>query len=127
AGGTVGGAAALEPSVVLFRFQGFRVMPVSGLSLDGLHPNSVVVVFPTRHAPVAFTRSDAGESTGAIRLSAVRDPDVQRTPLTAVRSLIETGSPASGPTCSPDMIAASTFRAASNASSGVTVTNGLRT
>src|SRR6516165_12119193 len=76
---TLAAAPALEPPVVLLRSQGFRVMPVSGLSLVGLQPNSVVVVLPTRHPPVACTRSETGESIVAIRLSAVRDPDVQRT------------------------------------------------
>ena len=38
--------------------------PVSGLSLDALQPNSVVVVLPMIAAPCAFTRSEAGASSG---------------------------------------------------------------
>jgi len=44
-------APADEPPLVLSRFQGLRVTPVSGLSLDALQPNSVVVVLPTIAAP----------------------------------------------------------------------------
>src|SRR6185312_14403026 len=61
-----------EPPVVLLRFQGLRVSPVSGLLLDPLQPNSVVVVLPTIEAPCAFTRSEAGESSGAMKPESVR-------------------------------------------------------
>ena len=70
-----------------------RVTPVSGLSLEALQPNSVVVVLPTIAAPCAFTRSEAGASSGAMKSASVREPEVKRTPLTAVRSLIDSGSP----------------------------------
>src|SRR3990167_2870578 len=39
-------APALDPPGVFSRFQGLRVIPVSGLSPTGLQPNSLVVVFP---------------------------------------------------------------------------------
>ena len=122
---TLAAAPAEEPPVVLARSHGFRVSPVSGLLLDPLQPNSVVVVLPMIAAPCAFTRSDAGESTGAMKLASVRDPDVKRTPLTAVRSLTDNGSPVSRPVFSPDMTAFSAVRAASIASSGVMVTKAL--
>ena len=51
---TLAPAPAEEPPVVLPRFQGLRVAPVSGLSLDALQPNSVVVVLPTMAAPCAL-------------------------------------------------------------------------
>jgi hypothetical protein len=49
-------------------------MPVSGLSLDALQPNSVVVVLPTIAAPCAFTRSAASASIGAMKSASVREP-----------------------------------------------------
>ncbi len=120
-------APAEEPPVVLSRFHGLRVMPVSGLSLDALQPNSVVVVLPMIAAPCAFTRSEAGESTGAMKSASVREPEVKRTPFTAVKSLTDSGSPTSRPSVLPAMTAFSALRAASIARSAVTVTKGLRT
>ena len=124
---TLAPAPAEEPPVVLSRLQGLRVMPVSGLSLDALQPNSVVVVLPRIAAPCVLTRSDAGESSGAMKSASVREPEVKRTPLTAVRSLIESGSPVSRPWSSPAITAPSARRAAVSARSAVTVTNGLST
>src|SRR5580658_11059873 len=48
---TEAAAPALDPPGVLPRFQGLRVIPVSGLSPTGLQPNSLVVVLPIRMAP----------------------------------------------------------------------------
>ena len=59
-----------------------------------------------------LTRSDAGASSGATKSASVREPEVKRTPLTAVRSLIETGSPRQEAAASPAMMAASARRAA---------------
>src|SRR5262245_30060988 len=68
-------APALEPPGVLARFQGWRVIPVNGLSPTGLQPNSLVVVLPMRIAPAALARSTAGASTPAMFLAIVREPD----------------------------------------------------
>src|ERR1700683_887891 len=68
-------APALDPPGVLPRFQGFRVIPVSGLSPTGLQPNSLVVVFPLRRAPAASARSTAGASTAATLFAMAREPD----------------------------------------------------
>jgi hypothetical protein len=57
---TEAAAPALEPPGVLARFRGLRVMPVSGLSPTGLHPNSLVVVLPIKMPPAALARSTAG-------------------------------------------------------------------
>jgi hypothetical protein len=122
---TLAPAPAEEPPVVLPRFHGLRVSPVSGLLLESLQPNSVVVVLPMIAAPCAFTRSEAGESSGATKSASVREPDVKRTPLTAVRSLIESGRPVNSPWSSPASIAFSALRAASIARSEVMVTNAL--
>src|SRR5580700_3115130 len=68
-------APALDPPGVLARFQGWRVIPVNGLSPTGLQPNSLVVVLPMRMAPAALARSTAGASTPAMFLAIVREPD----------------------------------------------------
>ena len=60
-----------------------------------------------------------------MKSASVREPEVKRTPLTAVRSLIDSGSPASRPPSCPDITAASAARAASSARSAVTVTKAL--
>src|SRR5688572_25410972 len=48
---TAAAAPPLEPPGVRARFQGFRLTPVSGLSVTPFHPNSGVVVLPTITAP----------------------------------------------------------------------------
>jgi len=68
-------APALDPPGVFPRFQGWRVIPVSGLSPTGLHPNSLVVVLPMRMAPAALARSTAGASTAATLFAMAREPD----------------------------------------------------
>src|SRR5438132_3841231 len=73
---TLAAAPQLEPPGVLPRCQGLRVMPVSGLSPTALHPNSLVVVLPTMHAPLARSRSTTGASNPATALASVRDPKV---------------------------------------------------
>lgn len=55
-------APQLDPPGVFERFQGFRVIPVSGESPIGLQPNSLDVVFPTIHAPAALSLSTLGAS-----------------------------------------------------------------
>src|SRR5215472_6004709 len=55
------------------------------------------------------------------------DPDVVRMPLVSTRSLIPTGTPASGPTVRPAMMSASTAFACCRATSGVGVQNAPRT
>src|SRR5205823_179334 len=82
-----------EPPVVLLTFQGLRVIPVSGLSVTALNPNSGVVVFPIRIPPAARTLATAGASSSATYFSRVREPDMVRTPRVRSKSLIETGRP----------------------------------
>ena len=65
----------LFPRLERARLQGWRVMPVSGLSPTGLHPNSLVVVLPMRMAPALRARSTAGASTVATLLTNAREPD----------------------------------------------------
>ena len=72
---TEAAAPALDPPGDFERLNGLRVIPVSGLSPTGLHPNSLVVVLPIRIAPAAFARSTAGASTVAILSAIAREPD----------------------------------------------------
>src|SRR5579863_8511445 len=111
-------APALDPPGVLLRLQGWRVIPVRGLSPTGLHPNSLVVVLPMRMAPAALARSTAGASTAAMLFAIAREPDAYFTPATAIRSLAENGMPCSGPSGRPCMTASSAALAALSAVSG---------
>ena len=52
----------LLPPGVRSRFQGLRVMPVSGESVVGFQPNSGVVVLPKNTAPWARNRAVEGAS-----------------------------------------------------------------
>jgi len=86
-------APALDPPDVFSRFQGLRVIPVKGLSLDGLQPNSVVVVLPRIQAPAALRRSTAGASALAMLFSIVLEPKACFTPPIAMRSFTDIGTP----------------------------------
>ena len=68
---TEAAAPALDPPGVLPRFQGLRVMPVSGLSPTALQPNSLVVVLPIRMRAGGLGALDRGASAAAT-LSAMR-------------------------------------------------------
>jgi hypothetical protein len=65
---------ALEPPGVSERSSGLRVTPVSGESPTGLQPNSLVVDFPMRIAPLALARSTEGASTFPTLPSIAREP-----------------------------------------------------
>ena len=52
-----------EPPGVFALFQGLRVMPVSGLSVEPFQPNSGVVVLPMRTAPASRSRATDGASS----------------------------------------------------------------
>ena len=80
-------APALLPPGVRSRFQGLRVMPVSGLSPIAFQPNSGVVVLPSSTAPCSRRRATIGASSSqgwsrrtdlgaAQRRPAARDHDV---------------------------------------------------
>jgi hypothetical protein len=96
---------------------------------------SVRFLFPTSPAPHERFRSllasmpkgacrRTGTASSAGTWSAkIRDPIVVRTPLVNSRSLTENGTPWNGPSRSPAITAASARRAASRASSTVTVMN----
>ena len=52
-----------EPPGVLSRSQGLRQMPVTGLSVTPLNPNSGVVVLPSEIAPAARSLATEGASS----------------------------------------------------------------
>src|SRR5262247_2480824 len=69
-----------EPPQVFSRFQGFRLTPVTGLSVTPLKPNSGVVVLPTRMAPAALSFETDGASSSGTYVSRMREPNIVRTP-----------------------------------------------
>src|ERR1700722_17001963 len=77
---TEAAAPALDPPGVFARFQGLRVIPVSGLSPTGLQPNSLVVVLPIRTPPAALARSTEGALTVATLLAMVGEQEAYPTP-----------------------------------------------
>src|SRR5271163_3735199 len=85
-----------EPPGVFALFQGLRVMPVSGLSVEPFQPNSGVVVLPIRTAPASRNRATDGASSvhGPVG-STVSEPRRVAQPLVSRRSLTATGTPSS--------------------------------
>src|SRR5260370_25238777 len=69
-----------EPPEVLLRSQGLRVIPVRGLSVTPLNPNSGVVVFPIRIVPAARSFATAGGASSGAEFSPVRGPNHFRAP-----------------------------------------------
>jgi len=55
-------APPLLPPGVFAESHGLRVIPVSGLSVTAFHPNSGVVVFPSKTARCSRKRATAGAS-----------------------------------------------------------------
>ena len=100
----------LEPPGVRTGSQGLRAGPNTRFSVVALCPCSGVLVLPTMMAPAARTRSVHIAFDSAIP-SLTSDPCESRTPATASRSLIGTGTPCRGPTSRPCMTASSAARA----------------
>ena len=93
-------AAALppeEPPGVRSRFQGLWAAPKRSGSVTGRMPSSGQLVLPTTIAPAARRRRTTAESCVGIQSSSAAMPTVVRTPsVIEPRSLISTGTPASG-------------------------------
>ena len=93
-----------------------------------IQPKAGVFVLPSWMAPAAFMRSTIGASSAGTLSAYSRVPNVVRMPFVATRSLVENGTPWSGPSFAPFLM---TWRSAARASfiacSGVRVTNALRT
>ena len=73
--------------------QGLRVTPNTSLTVFPPAPNSGVLDLAMTIAPFASSRSTRMSEREAIRSAKTRDPSVQRTPATAVRSLMTIGRP----------------------------------
>mgnify|MGYP006921041939 CR=1 FL=1 len=69
-----------EPPGVLARFQGLRVMPVSGELVSPLQPNSGVVVLPSSTAPASRSLAVTGASAAATCALRTREAAVVGTP-----------------------------------------------
>ena len=110
-----------EPPAVRVGSQGLRVIPVSAEFVSPLQPNSGVVVLPMSTAPASRRRAVAGASTShGWSGSTVRLPRRVGHPRVRMRSLIDTGTPSSGPIGSPRDHRASLAVAAAIASSAAT-------
>ena len=91
-----------EPPGVFDGSHGLRVMPVSDELVSPLQPNSGVVVLPTSTAPASRSRAVAGASTShGWSGSTVWLPRRVGQPRVRIRSLIDVGTPSSGPIGSP--------------------------
>ena len=107
-----------EPPDVFVGSHGLRVIPVSAELVSPLQPNSGVVVLPMSTAPASRRRAVAGVSTShGWSGSTVRLPRRVGQPLVRMRSLIDAGTPSSGPIGSPRSHRASLAAAESSASS----------
>ena len=110
-----------EPPGVRLGSHGLRVMPVSSELVSPLHPNSGVVVLPMSTAPASRRRAVAGASTShGWSGSTVRLPRRVGQPRVRMRSLIDVGTPSSGPTGSPRCQRTSLAVAEASASSPAT-------
>ena len=86
--------------------------------------NSVMLVFPTSAAPCARSRATATASAVAGAASRqTTEPACVTSPATSYRSLMLTGSPASGGSATPARCAASAWRAAARAASAYSAVN----
>ena len=88
-----------DPPGVFVGSHGLRVMPVSGELVSPLHPNSGVVVLPMSTAPASRSRAVTGcvDVPRLVGVDGAAAP--QRRPARVrIRSLIDTGTPSSGPT-----------------------------
>src|SRR5665213_3955324 len=93
-----------EPPGVLFLFQGLRVMPVSGESVEPFQPYSGVVVLPISTAPASFSRATVGASSSHGPFgSTVSEPRRVGQPLVTSKSFTATGTPSSGDCGSPSI------------------------
>ena len=97
------------------RSHGLRVLPNSGDSVTALWPNSDVVVLPSTIAPAARKRPTATASCSGTRSANSCEPAVVRSPRVKITSLIETGTPWSGPSGSRFITATSASSAAARA------------
>src|SRR5205807_8811368 len=110
-----------EPAGLNAGFQGLRVTPNTSLKVLAPAPNSGVLVLPSTMAPAAFSRATTSASSSGTWCSKILLPHVVRMPLVGVRSLIDTGTPCSGPRRARRRAAAVARFAASTACCAVTL------
>jgi hypothetical protein len=92
-----------------------------------LRPNSEVVVLPRSTAPASRKRATEGASSSQRpAASTVREPERVGQPRVSSRSLIDTGTPSSGPSGASRNQRSSDACAADNARSASTKTNALK-
>ena len=60
---TAAAAPPEDPPAVRFRFHGLRVTPLCGELVTPLHPNSGVLVLPSKTVPASRSRCVTGAST----------------------------------------------------------------
>ena len=109
------------PPGVLSESQGLRVTPVSGLSVTPFQPNSGVAVLPSSTAPCSRSRATNGASTSQGPPGAtVREPRRVGVPRVRDRSLMDVGTPSTGPSGAAAAQRASEARAAASAPSAST-------
>jgi hypothetical protein len=123
-------APALDAPAFMPCFHGLCVMPVSGLLLTPLQPNSETVVLPIEIAPAARKRSTCRWSKSGMRLRWMCDPLMVRTPRVNARSLMLVGTPCRTHSGRPRITASSAsiavFIAASNVGVQIALSRGLR-
>ena len=73
-------APPLDPPGVRSRFHGFRVIPVTGLSVAPFQPNSGVAVLPRKMPPASRRRRSRGLSSSGTLFSKIFEPRMVRTP-----------------------------------------------
>ena len=118
-------APPLDPPDVCSRFHGLRVMPCRRLSVSTLWPNSGVVVLANSTASAAFHWPMALASVVGTLSFMVREAKAVRRPLVRIRSLADTGTPASAPKVAPCLRRASSASAVRRAPSASSVAMGL--
>ena len=102
---------------------GLRAGPNAESSFVVPNANSCRLVLPTNTAPAWRRCATVGASRSATWPSRTRDAAVVGTPRTSIRSLIEIGTPCSGPRSMPAASSRSASRAWRRASSAITVMN----
>ena len=114
-----------EPPGVRSRFQGLLVRPVTRLSLSVQAENSGRLLFMSGIPPAALKRATAVASLSGMAPTNSFEPRWVRTPAVSKASLIENGTPCSGPSGEPSATALSAASALANACSAMSVTTAL--
>nr|BFE78357.1 hypothetical protein GCM10020093_009580 [Planobispora longispora] len=115
-------APPLEPPGVWSALHGLRVLPCASLVENQRTENAGTLLRPRRIAPAPRRAPMHASSSVAVAPARAAIPWLIRRPFCGVLSLVETGTPCSGPSASPAATASSARRASARASSGRTST-----